>query len=250
MKNSPLTGVKYFKRGLQAIRRKDLRPFIIIPVAINIIIYGWFTSFAYVKVNAWNDQLMGYLPEWLSFLTWILWPMFIVMLLIIMAYSFTIMANLIASPFNGLLSEKVETDMLYKSVPSPTKAVDWLLLVPRALGRELKKWAHFLPIIVVLLIATFIPILNLVSPMLWFLFGAWSMAIQYCDFCADNNRQSFSSMTRGLRKFRWAYLGFGACVAVVSMIPIINLLVMPAAVIGGTLMWSENNLDQDFMSAE
>lgn len=241
MKNTPLTGIHYFKCGLQGLRRRDLRSFIIIPVAINIIIYGWFTTFAYSKIQQWNEQLLGFLPEWLSFLTWILMPMFIIMLLIIVAYSFTIMANLIASPFNGVLSEKVETNMLGKTVPSPSTAADWLMLVPKALGREFKKWMHFLPIIIVLLIATFIPVINLVSPILWFMFGCWSMAVQYCDFCADNNRQSFGTMKRGLQQYRWAYLGFGASVAVVSMIPLANLLVMPAAVIGGTLMWSENN---------
>jgi CysZ protein len=70
------------------------------------------------------------------------------------------------------------------------------------------------------------------------------MAIQYCDFCADNHRQSFAAMKRGLKRYRWAYLGFGATVAAVSLIPLANLLVMPAAVIGGSLMWSENNLEE------
>jgi CysZ protein len=243
MKNTPFTGLVYFKRGLKALQLKQLRAFVLIPIAINTLIYGAIMYLAYGKLNEWNNDLMGYLPEWLSFLSWILWPIFIIMLLIILAYSFTIVANFIASPFNGLLAEKVETQMLQKTVPSPSSAKDWLLLVPRSLGRELKKWAYFLPIIIILIIATFVPIINFISPGLWFLFGAWSMAIQYCDFCADNNQQSFSTMKRGLRKHRWAYLGFGGAVAVVSMVPLANLVVMPAAVIGATLMWSENTLE-------
>lgn len=243
MKNTPLTGIVYFKRGLQALQLKQLRPFVMIPVAINMIIYGAIMYLAYGKLGEWNDSLLSYLPEWLSFLAWILWPVFIIMLLIILAYSFTIVANFIASPFNGLLAEKVETSLLNKSVPSPSSAKDWMLLVPRSIGRELKKWAHFLPIIIILIIATLIPVINFVSPALWFIFGAWSMAIQYCDFCADNNQQSFATMKRGIRRYRWAYLGFGAVVAAVSVVPLANLIVMPAAVIGATLMWSENNLE-------
>lgn len=243
MKNTPMTGLHYFKRGLQGLRLRPLRPFVVIPVAINMVIYGWAMYFAYGKLREWNNALLDYLPDWLDFLTWLLWPMFILMLLVIMAYSFTILANLIASPFNGLLSEKTENIVLNKQVPSPSRLVDWLLLVPRALGREVLKWMYFLPIIIGLLILTFVPVINLITPALWFIFGAWSMAVQYVDFCADNHQQSFAVMKRGLKKYRWAYLGFGATVAAVSVIPLANLLVMPAAVIGGSLMWSENNLD-------
>jgi CysZ protein len=243
MKNTPITGFYYFKRGIQGLRLKPLRPFVVIPVAINVVIYGIVMVLAYGKMNEWNQTVLDYLPEWLNFLTWLLWPMFILMLLVIMAYSFTIVANLIASPFNGLLSEKTENIMLNKDVPSPTKLVDWVLLVPRALGREVVKWMYFLPIILGLIILTFVPVINLITPALWFVFGAWSMAIQYCDFCADNHQQSFAAMKRGLKTYRWAYLGFGATVAAVSVIPLANLLVMPAAVIGASLMWSENNLN-------
>ncbi|MEY3016930.1 MAG: hypothetical protein RL336_65 [Pseudomonadota bacterium] len=243
MKNTPITGLYYFKRGLQGLRLQPMRPFVIIPVAINILIYGVAMYFAYGKLNEWNTALLDYLPDWLDFLTWLLWPMFILMILVVMAYSFTLLANFIASPFNGLLAEKTENIMLNKSVPSPARLVDWLLLVPRALGREAVKWMYFLPIILGLLILSFVPVINLVTPALWFIFGAWSMAVQYCDFCADNHQQSFAVMKRGLKKYRWAYLGFGATVAAVSLIPLANLLVMPAAVIGGSLMWSENNLD-------
>jgi len=34
-------------------------------------------------------------------------------------------------------------------------------------------------------------------------------------------------------------LGFGSGVTVLTMIPVLNFVAMPAAVIGGTLLWSE-----------
>ena len=42
-----------------------------------------------------------------------------------------------------------------------------------------------------------------------------------------------------LRKKRLMSLGFGGAVSVATMIPVLNFLVMPAAVAGATAMWVE-----------
>lgn len=243
MKNNPLTGVAYLVKGLKALRLQSLRPFIIAPLAINILIYTIVMTYAFKQFSGWIDAILSLLPEWLAFISWILWPSFILILLFLVGYSFTLVANFIASPFNGILAEKTEAKLLQKTVSSPSSTQDWLLLIPRSIGREISKWMYILPLLLGLLVITIIPVINIIAPPLWFIFAAWSMAIQYCDFCADNNQQNFSSMKEGLRQYRYAYLGFGAAVAVLTMVPLLNLLIMPAAVIGATLMWSENNVE-------
>ena len=48
----------------------------------------------------------------------------------------------------------------------------------------------------------------------------------------DNNRVSFKDMKLSLKQRRLTSIGFGGLVSVGMMIPLVNLLVMPAAVVG------------------
>lgn len=236
-------GIHYLKRGFHELRRPEFRAYIWLPLILNIALYALIVYQAIGQFTYWNDYFINSLPSWLSFLSWALWPLFIILLLLIVAYTFTILANIIASPFNALLSEKVEQVILNKSIPTANSLRDWLWLIPHSIGRELRKWVYFLPRIALLIVVSFVPVINAIAPLLWFVFGAWGMAIQYCDFCADNHQQSFNMLRRGLERKRWAYMGFGGAVAGLSMIPIISIIVIPVAVIGSTLMWSENSLE-------
>jgi CysZ protein len=55
----------------------------------------------------------------------------------------------------------------------------------------------------------------------------------------DNHRLSFSEARRRVASQRGTSFSFGALVMLGTMIPIVNLIIMPAAVCGGTLMWVE-----------
>ena len=63
--------------------------------------------------------------------------------------------------------------------------------------------------------------------------------MQYVDYPFDNHRTTFDDMYGFLRKNCMLSLSFGAGVILVSLIPVINFFVMPAAVIGATLMWMD-----------
>lgn len=65
------------------------------------------------------------------------------------------------------------------------------------------------------------------------------MAIQYCDYPMDNNKVSFKDMKEALKQRRLTSLGFGGLVSIGMMIPLVNLLIMPAAVVGATIFWVE-----------
>ncbi|MEK1838714.1 MAG: EI24 domain-containing protein, partial [Pseudomonas sp.] len=83
----------------------------------------------------------------------------------------------------------------------------------------------------------FIPVVNIIAAPLWLLFGVWMMAIQYIDYPADNHKLGWNEMLAWLRQKRWQSLGFGGSVYLVLLIPVVNILMMPAAVAGATLFW-------------
>jgi len=109
--------------------------------------------------------------------------------------------------------------------------------VPRSLGRECRKIVYYLPRLIGLLLLTLIPVVNLVASPLLLVFGVWMMAVQYIDYQADNDQVGFIDMLRWMRSRRSLSLGFGLPVYIGMLIPLVNLLVMPSAVAGSTLLW-------------
>jgi CysZ protein len=89
------------------------------------------------------------------------------------------------------------------------------------------------------LIITLIPGLNVIAPLLWILLGAWMMSLQFVDYPMDNHRLSFGEVRAACSARRSTSITFGAAVAFVSGLPILNLILIPAAVAGATLLWCE-----------
>jgi CysZ protein len=232
-------GAGYFLRGAQLLKHPRLRPFILIPLLVNIVIFGALIGFSVQWINAALGDIMGWLPGWLTWLTWLIWPLVLLSLGLITGYFFTAVALLIASPFNGLLAEKVEEIVTGQEVKGPETIAQAFMIFPRAISRELVKLAYYLPLLLVVLVVTWIPPFNLVAPVLWFLFGAWMMSVQYVDYPMDNHMTSFADLKEVLRERRLSSLGFGGVVALVSGVPLLNFFVVPAAVCGATLYWCE-----------
>ncbi|WP_439859470.1 sulfate transporter CysZ [Pseudomonas sp. MBLB4136] len=232
-----LSGPQYLGEGLKLVLSPGLRLFVLLPLAINLILFVALVGFAVQQFGGWVDTFMPSLPDWLGFLEYLLWPLFVVLVLLMVFFSFTMLANIIAAPFNGFLAEKVEVVVRGED---PFPAFSWgelLAMVPRTLGREARKLLYFLPRAIGLLILTFIPVVNLIAAPLWLLFGVWMMAIQYIDYPADNNKMSWPDMLAWLREKRWQSLGFGGITYAALLVPGLNILMMPAAVAGATLFW-------------
>ncbi len=82
---------------------------------------------------------------------------------------------------------------------------------------------------------------------LWFLFSAWMLAIQYCDYPFDNHKVPFKEMRTALRTRKITNMQFGALTSLFTMIPLLNLFIMPVAVCGATAMWVDCYRDKHAM---
>jgi CysZ protein len=224
----------YFFRGLSLIHTKGLKRFVLVPLAINLVLFSLAFYVLLQQLNAFISAVQQYLPGWLSWLEYLLIPLGVMSLVIGLAFSFTLVANWIAAPFNGLLSEKVEAYLTGKPIGSMDTAA-FIKDIPRLLSREWQKLCYALPRAIVFIILFFI--LPIGGQIIWFLFTSWLLAIQYCDYPFDNHKISFHTMRSQLRA-RWPdSFSFGITVAIACMIPLFNLLVMPIAICGATAMW-------------
>ncbi len=217
-------------------RKPGLRQYVIIPAIINTIVLVVLISTSVSQFDGWVTSITAWLPGWLSFLSWLIWLLAVITVMFALFYLFTIVANIIASPFNALLSIKVEEMLVGKKLESTTSF--WLIL-PRALAREVSKVVYLLPRLLGLMLLTLIPVVNTLSPFLWVLFGAWMMSIQYTDYAADNNEVRFTDLRKRLGKCRVESILFGLPAYLLMAIPLVNLMIMPVAVAGGTVFWVE-----------
>ena len=138
-----------------------------------------------------------------------------------------------------LLAEKAEELITGKPVDSLEGLGAALLAIPRGVLREIYKLMYYLPMLLFVLILTFIPVINVISPVLWFVFGAWMMSLQFVDYPMDNHQLSFADVKEAVRSRRLSSMGFGGVVALMASIPVLNFFVVPSAVVGATLFWCE-----------
>jgi CysZ protein len=239
MKGNLAGGVRYLTRGARMLGHPSLRLFVIIPLAVNILIFGSLIGLGFSYLSGLISGWMAGIPTWLDFITWIIWPLIILTVALIGGYLFTSVALLIASPFNALLAEKAEELITGRPVDSLEGLGAALLALPRGILRELAKLLYYVPMAALVLLLSFIPGLNAIAPALWFLLGAWMMSIQFVDYPMDNHQLSFADVKEAVRSRRLSSMGFGGMVALCAGIPVVNFFVVPAAVVGATLLWCE-----------
>lgn len=207
-----------------------LRVFVWLPVLLNIFIFIALSTLLFQQFTTWVNALTDWLPSWLDFLAWFVGFLSALAILVLYGYSFSIVTNLIAAPFYGFLAERVE-QITTGQGPSPEPL---LHQIQRTIAREFGKIIYFITRGIAVFLLCFIPPLGQIISLPW---SSWSMAVQYCDYAADNQQTSFINMRAALRDQLLCTHGFGAVVMLGTMVPLLNIFVIPAAVIGGTLLW-------------
>lgn len=235
------SGASYFFKGFRLVQTKGIRRFVLIPLLINIFLFSFAFYFSYLQLTHYMDSFMSWLPSWLNWLSVILWPLAVITILVIFSFIFSTVANWLAAPFNGLLSEKIEAILRGQSTPKG-EALDIVKDIPRTLSREWTKLKYYLPRAIGFFIILWL--LPVIGQIIWFLFIAWMMAIQYKDYPFDNHKVPFNKMKLLLKQNQGMSYSFGITVALFSMIPIVNLVVMPVAICGATALWVDHYQDK------
>lgn len=231
-----MNGFDCFFEGARLIFRPGIRGYVIVPFLLNaivlIVVIGW----GIAQFDTLTASMTSWLPAWLEFLAGIVAVIAAIVAFIVFLFVFVLIANLIASPFLALLAERVEEELTGRR-PSGTRNL--LVIALRALGREVAKLMYHLPRLLGIFLLTLVPVINVAAPILWVLFGAWMMAVQYTDFAADNNEVSFRELRTRLGRTRVQAIAFGLLAYLALAIPIVNLFLIPASVAGGTVFWVE-----------
>lgn len=234
------TGIGCSISGLKLIRQPGIRRFVTIPLIINISLFSLAIGLLISMFSQWMESLLPSFPSWLSWLEdwirWLLWPLFAFMIFFIAFYSFTFVANLIAAPFNNLLAQKVESVLTGNSKEEIPTLPPWEI-VKKSLASEIGKLLYLVKWSIVIMIISIIPVINVSAPFLWLVFGAWMLTLEYIDFPMGNHGHFFKEINQYARTRKTSCLGFGTGALILTSIPVINFLAMPANVAGATALW-------------
>lgn len=148
------------------------------------------------------------------------------------------LTNVVAAPFNDLLSEEVEHLRIGKKGP-PFSLKVLMRDSVRTVGLEALKMALYLVIMVPLyLLSLLLPAIGQVIYTIFaFLFTALYFSVDYVDWPASRRSRSITYRFGMLKEHFLPMFGFGTGVWLFLFIPLVNLLFMPAAVAGGTLLF-------------
>jgi len=148
------------------------------------------------------------------------------------------LTNVVAAPFNDFLSEEVERLLTGRAGPPFSWKVIFRDTV-RTMGLELLKLVIYAAVMIPLfLLAQLLPAVgHVIYSVFAFLFTALYFAVDYLDWPASRRNRSITYRFGLLTDHFLPMLGFGTGVWLFLFIPLVNLLFMPAAVAGGTLLF-------------
>ncbi|HET7313626.1 sulfate transporter CysZ [Salinisphaera sp.] len=235
-------GPSYLARGFSMLTAPGLRRYVIGPILVNIVLIVALVGVLGWQINDWLNAWLAGLPSWLAWLENVLWWLAMILCTLAFCYFFTLLANLIASPFNGMLSARVEK---LRTGEEPNSNMSIAGEMWDGVSSELRRLRYYISRAAMLglvsLVLLFIPVANLAIAPLWFIFGAFMLAFEYLDQPMANRGMAFDDKIRRLYTRNWRHLGFGSVVTLATAVPLANLVVMPAAVIGATLLYIETD---------
>jgi len=233
---NPVSGAMYLVKGVSMIFNPSIRRFVLIPLGINIVFFAALSFFFFNLASDFVDSIINNIPGWLQWLESIILVLVVMSLMIFVYFTFTLFANLFSAPFNGPLSTAVELQYAGKTIDSGLSTMESFKLLGPILADEGQKIFYSVTRSLPFLILFLIPGINIIATVGWFAMSAWILALQYADYPLGNRNIRFRNQRKQLQEKRWLVIGFGSMVALMLMIPVVNFLVVPAAVAGATMM--------------
>jgi len=224
--SNPFLALNYFIRGIKYLGKPELRKYLLVPIVINLILYSVAFALSYYYISGVIEQLI---PDWLQWLNWILWPLFFICFIIAIFFSFTLLANLMAAPFYSKLSANTMALLIGK--PVVVQEQSW----HKVMWSEFRRLGYLGLRALPLLFLAIIPGVNFIAPFLWAVFGAWAIALEYMAYPLENEGLLFYEQRQVARSVRFGALSFGGISVAGLAVPLLNILVPPAAVIGATI---------------
>ena len=231
----PLRGLRFIAHHLR------LLWLIAIPFVINTLLFSFFIWVIASNLSEWLDKLLPARETWYFIvLFYILMALLVVALVLVVIFAFTIVGNIILGPFNDLISEKVEFLYTGQGHDEPFRLKALLADPARSIKGQIGKLIFYLAVLAALLALNLIPLIGqLLSGILIMLHTLFFLGWEYVDYSMERRKFSLRlKLKTGFKNFS-SFIGLGAGVSLMLLIPLANLLAIPLCAVGGTLLFCD-----------
>ncbi|MFZ5866014.1 MAG: EI24 domain-containing protein [Thermodesulfobacteriota bacterium] len=196
----------------------------------------------YVLYHVFSDLLSRFLgpgTEWYwQVVYYVLLVVAGALVLVMFFFLFTVVATTIAEPFNELISEKTEQLITGRFADTPFSVLQLLKESGRGLVHALRILSFYVGALLVSLLFLLVPGIGAVLFWLVTIFlSAYMLSYQYLSYPMTRRKFTFRQKQALIRSKLFSTMGFGLGSLAVASVPIINVLLVPAAVTGGTLLF-------------
>lgn len=202
--------------------------------AIHQLVTGWMPL---LEVGAWYQWIwLGPARAAMTVLGWLLF-------LGVSALAFVLAmlaANLVSSPLLDLLAqrvEQIEVGSAYSSGDGVGAVVQEAL---RSVWGEFQRVAFFLSVWLVLLAIGLVPGGQLIAGPAMIAFTIAFLPLNFTGYSLDRQQVAFRTRRQWVKRELPTMAGFGAAAFAAGLVPGLNLLLIPALVVGGTLLAVRN----------
>lgn len=199
------------------------------PLVITLLFDVLAFYFGYGRLCSWMASL---LPEswnatWLQALIGVMSAIAVIFLL---GWSFAWVYLTMTSPFQDFISVAVEREIHGVAGPEPEGWKGFL----RSIWQSAVQAVVLTLLTLIFLVIGFVPILGAI---VFFLWSAFALGYAFVSIPSGRMAQRFAERFAFVRRHRGAVLGLGVVIAIISLLPILNVICLPIFVIAGTLLY-------------
>ena len=235
-----------FKAGHYIISNPRLLLYVLIPFLINTVVFAGAVWFG---LDFFEETVTTMIPQgdawYWAVLYYFLWVVAVIATAVVCFFLFAVIGNLIAAPFNDLLSEKTELLLTGKKKEEPFRLGVFLRDSLHILLDDLVKIAAFVAGMLVLFILLLLPA---VGPVLYAILSAiWTalfLVVEYTGFIFARRNLKFKDQRQFMRQRKLASLGFGLGALCLLAIPFLQFFTIPLGVIGAVHFWYDSTHKQ------
>lgn len=215
--------------------------FVLIPFAINLAV---FCAAVYFGIDFFSDWVVQQIPQgegwYWAILYYVAWVLAMLLTAVLVFFTFTVVGNLIASPFNDLLSERTEEMLSGIASDAPFSLQLFWADTRRTLSVEIRKVGLFVLAMVLILPLNLLPgIGNLLYTLLAVSLTIFFLVVNYLGIVLSRQRFSFAQQRQFIFGRLFLMAGFGTGVLALLAVPLLQFVCIPVAVVAATKLWCD-----------
>jgi len=231
----PIKSISFF------LKNPKLVLYSIVPIIINLIIYGTIFFLSYRWLIGYSEKITGSeninAAWWQEFLHILLIIIFFLLVLIICYLAFITLGNLITAPFNEKISQYTESSITKSEINYNVGFWKDVILNVKAEGLKI---IFYLSILIPIFLLNLIPVIgSVLSTSLGILFSFFYNALDFLDYPMTRRFYTLGNKIKVIRSKKMLSIGFGCCAFLMMFLPVINIFLKPVCVTAGTALFFE-----------